>query len=83
MKSAYDIYLIKQANDLAVTKGEKKLAWADIAIKANLARAKGMTVGKKTVNHYEDRRTLTILAVRHYDRALEYIKDSATESFPK
>jgi len=83
MKSAYDIYLIKQANDLAVAKGEKKLAWADIAIKANLARAKGMTVGKKTVNHYEDRRTLTILAVRHYDRALEYIKDSATESFPK
>jgi hypothetical protein len=83
MKSAYDIYVIKKANDLAVENGEKKLAWADIAIKANLARAKGMTIGKRTFDNGIDRRTLTILAKRHHDRALEYIKDSATESFPK
>jgi hypothetical protein len=83
MKSAYDIYVIKKANDLAVENGEKKLAWADIAIKAKLPIAERMQQGKHIYSTIESRRTLTILAKRHHDRAVNYIKDSASESFPK
>jgi hypothetical protein len=64
--------------------GKYKVAWADIAILAKLNVADGMKVGEKITSYKSQvRRTLTILANRHYKNAIKYIKSSATATFPK
>ena len=96
MESAYNIYTIRMQNpekgaartSKAQHKGEVsgkyKVAWADIAILAELNVADGMKVGEKITSYKSQvRRTLTILANRHYKNAIKYIKSSATTTFPK
>ena len=96
MESAYKIYKLRMEHSergaaktsKAQHKGEVsakfKVSWADIAIMANLKVADGLKVGAKlTSETSEVRRTLTILADRHYKNAKKYINSSATASFPK
>jgi len=72
---AHQIYTIKTNSDLS---GIKKY-WADIAIEAKLPWADRSS---KLVSQTEARRTLTILAKRHYARAEEYLKAATSQSFP-
>ena len=96
MESAYKIYTLRmEYSERGAAKTSKsqhkgeisakfKVAWADIAIMANLKVADGLKVGAKlTSETSEVRRTLTILADRHYKNAKKYITSSATASFPK
>jgi hypothetical protein len=82
-ESAYNIYILKKQSDLAVLKGEKKVAWADIALKAKLPIAIRMQQGKHAYGRLESRSTLTILAVRHFERAEAFINAAVTNEFPK
>ena len=81
-ESAYNIYILKKQSDLGVLKGEKKVAWADIALQAKLPIAIRMQQGKHAYSKFESRSTLTILAMRHFDRAQAYIKAAASNEFP-
>lgn len=94
LQDAYKVYTIRQANMArGATKGSKaqfkgaesakfQLAWADVAIRAGLAMAAGIKEGIVTEKTSDPRRVLTILANRHYKRALEFIKASASSQFP-
>lgn len=77
LSTAYKIHSIKlrYEND-----GVKK-AWADIAIEAKLPMTHALAKSDKSINS-DVRRTLTILAMRHYDRALKFIQAAASNSFP-
>jgi len=81
-RCAYEIYLGKQRSDAKVAQGGKKTPWADIAIGAKLPNAKGLTPGKPTNLNTDQRRIMTIIAKRHYVRALEFINAAATTKFP-
>lgn len=80
LSSAYKIYKLKEE-----LLAEKKVAWADIAILAELPYAKRekAVLHKKTPTTVDIRATLTVLANRHYKRAKAFINASATTSFPK
>lgn len=80
LSSAYKIHTLKEQ-----LSAEKKVAWADIAILAELPYAKRekAVLYKKTPTTVDIRATLTVLANRHYKRAKAFIKSSATTSFPK
>lgn len=94
MEDAFNVYTLRQIHqekgakktDKAQYKGEVsskyKVAWADIAIAANLNLADGMEKGKVTSNTAHRRRLLTILANRHYHRAKAFIESAATNHFP-
>lgn len=79
LKYAYRIYQIKHS----VEQG-KKLAWADVAIRAQLPYAigEGAKEGVRTDATVDIRATLTILATRHYKRAEAFIEAAASKSFP-
>lgn len=79
LKFAYLVYQTKNS-----VEQEKKLAWADVAIRAGLPYAKreGAKEGVKTDATVDIRATLTILATRHYKRALTFIDAAASKSFP-
>ncbi len=93
METAYNIYTLRQRH---LEKGAKKtvktqhkggvsakykVAWADIAQMANVMVSEkdkqGIERGRDEV-----RRLQTILANRHYKRALDFIQSSATNCFP-
>lgn len=76
LTTAYKIYVIKNG----VEEGTK-LAWADIGIQAKLPMSYAIKKGHNKLNS-DVRRTLTILAKRHYSRAEKYIADSVTKAFP-
>ena len=59
------------------------MTWADIAIRVRLPMAIGVKEKSLSSNTSDIRRTLTILAKRHYARAEAFIKASATSKFPK
>jgi hypothetical protein len=76
---AYKVYAIKHApND------GKKLVWADIGIRAELPYAKEENAieGRVKDDTVDIRATLTVLAHRHYLRALTFIDSAITKSFP-
>lgn len=79
LSSAYTIYTLK--NEL---KKEEKIPFADIAIRAKLPLAvlRGVKEGQLTSTTSDIRRTLTILAKRHYNRAESYMKAAASKQFP-
>ena len=95
MEDAYAVYLVRQANmergaktttkaqHKGVVSAKFKMAWADVGIEAKLDTAIGMEVGKVKQDTVDKRRTLTILAKRHYEKALGYISAAATSKFPK
>ncbi len=76
---AYKIYTIKH-----LPSEGKKVAWADIGIRANLPYAKREKAveGKLTDETVDVRATLTVLTNRHYKRALTFIDSAITKSFP-
>ena len=78
LKTAYKIYIEKNKDT-----GGEKVAWADIAIRVRLPMAIGVKEKSLSNNTSDIRRTLTILAKRHYDRAEAFIQASATSKFPK
>jgi hypothetical protein len=78
LKTAYKIYVEKNK----VADGER-VAWADIAIRVRLPMAIGVKEKSLSKQTSDIRRTLTILAKRHYSRAEGFIKASATSKFPK
>ena len=80
LSAAYKIYTLKEQ-----LKGDKKVAWADIAIMAGLPYAKRekAVLYKKTPMTVDIRATLTVLANRHYKRAKAFINSAASNSFPK
>lgn len=79
---AYEIYLAKQQSDATVAEGGKKTAWADMAIDIKLPNAKGLQRGVKGKATSDERRILTIIAKRHYKRALEFISAATSVKFP-
>lgn len=81
LKHAYDIYLARQRSDQAVAAGGKKTTWADIAIDVRL-RIADEGKRKPTKLNYEARRSLTIIAKRHHQRALAFINCAASNKFP-
>jgi len=80
MSCAYNVYIekLKAKDEL------KKIAWADIAIRANIPYAKEEKAREGVKNKFtvDIRATLTVLANRHYKRAEGFIKKSATSMFP-
>jgi hypothetical protein len=76
---AYKVYTIKHAQNEG-----KKLVWADIGIRAELPYAKeeNAVEGRVKDDTVDIRATLTVLAHRHYLRALTFIESAATKSFP-
>jgi hypothetical protein len=93
-EAAYSVYKIRQANmergaansTRSQHKGAEskkfRIAWADIAIRAKLGAAEGVVEGRIKSDTADQRRTLTILANRHYLRAQEFIAAAATRQFP-
>ena len=79
-KRAYNVYVEKQKS----LNEDKKVAWADIAIRAGIpyAKRKMAKEGIKNRHTVDIRATLTVLADRHYKRALTFIKSSTSKSFP-
>ena len=76
---AYKVYALKHAPN-----NGKKVVWADIGIRANLPYAKREKAieGKITDETVDVRATLTVLANRHYKRALIFVDSAASKSFP-
>jgi hypothetical protein len=77
LATAHRIYTLRQRY---LASGERK-TWADISIEARLPMAHSLKKGDSAGNA-DVRRTLTILAKRHYERAEKYIAASITHSFP-
>jgi len=92
MEVAYSVYTLREkhrergatrtlkAQHKGDVSAKYKVAWADIAQMANIAVAERDAEGFER-GLDEIRRTQTILANRHYKRALEFIKSSATPHF--
>jgi hypothetical protein len=81
LSCAYNVYMER----LKARDEPKKVAWADIAIRARIpyaieGKAKEGVRNKFTV---DVRATLTVLANRHHKRALKFIECSASKSFPQ
>jgi hypothetical protein len=74
LEDAYMVYTIKMSNP--------ELPWADVAIRAKLDIAKELKEGVKTSQTSDVRRLATILALRHFKRAEEFIKATITGKFP-
>lgn len=79
---AYDVYVNKLLADAETEVTGKKVAWADIAIRAKLPAAAGLREREVNTKTMEQRRTLTILALRHYKQAQAFIAASASNTFP-
>ena len=76
LKTAYKVYVTKKNYE---KEGTKK-AWADIAIEIQLPYANSLTNDKKI--NSDIRKTLTMLTIRYYTRAQQYINAAASNSFP-
>ena len=79
---AYDIYVARQAALTEAAETGKKVAWADVAIRARLPAAKRIQRGASELDPLAARRVLTILAVRHYRQAEAFIAASTSTAFP-
>lgn len=77
LATAYKIYKLRQGS---LASG-KKVYWADIAVEAKLPMSHALKGATKQAKS-DVRRTLTILAKRHYDRAEQYIKSTVGGVFP-
>ena len=84
LETAYKIYVEKQKADDEMRRGAEKIYWADIGIRVGLSWAKGknMKIGDRGKLSSDNRKTLTILTMRHYKRAEAFIKASASHTFP-
>jgi hypothetical protein len=95
LELAHNIYKLRQQNlekgvDDALKKPQHKgeeshkyrLSWADLAIRARQPNAIGLKEGAVTEATAEKRRLATIIAARHYKRALLNIQAAASSKFP-
>ncbi len=95
LKTAYKIYLLRKQFDEAkefdavisptVKRKTKRyeVTWADLAIKAKLPNALSLKEGVTSKQVSDERKVLTIIAKRHYKRAEQFIKASASTTFPQ
>lgn len=79
--TAFDSTNPKTADKIKATKYE--IAWANIAIRAKLDVSKDMKEGVKTRQISDTSRIATIIAMRHYKRAKQFIQAAITTSFPQ
>lgn len=78
MELAYRLYIAKkQAKELG-----ERLTWADAAIRARIPMSIGMVERDLGTELRDQRMILSILAQRHYARAMKFIAASATKNFP-
>lgn len=80
---AYAVYLAKTEADIESALEGRKIAWADIAIRAGLPLAHGMIEGRKKEQDMEQREKLTVLALRHWKNAKLFTENSKTRLFPR
>lgn len=95
MATAYKVYILRQRAAAATdferadgkTGGKKSVkrfdvSWADIAISAKLSGTEGLKEGVSNSANSDQRRQATVLAIRHYKRALNYISAASCQMFP-
>lgn len=82
-KNAYKIYVERQRAVIESESTGKKIPWADIAIRARIPAALGFREGETSRTMVDQRQILTVLSLRHYKNALEFIRDSASDRFPR
>jgi hypothetical protein len=78
MELAYKIYITKKQ----AQESEEKLTWADAAIRVRIPMSIGMKERDLSLQCRDKRMILSILAQRHYARAMKFIAASATRNFP-
>lgn len=78
MELAYRIYTTKKN---AQESGER-LTWADAAIRARIPMSIGMKERDLNIKYRDQRMIASILAQRHYARAVKFVDASATKRFP-
>ena len=77
MAMAYKIYTIKNESEAQGI----KTTWVDTALKARMPMTYALGDKSRKIESAV-KRSITILAMRHYKRAEEYIESAATKSFP-
>lgn len=82
MAHAYAMLVEKRRADAERLVTGKKVSIADIAIRAGLPIAKGLKEGVRTSATTDQRRTVTIVAVRHLKNAERFVAASASKVFP-
>ncbi len=95
MATAYKVYVLRQqaaeATDFerADNKGggnkvvkRYSVSWADIAIRAKLSGTDKLNEGVANSANSDERRQATVLAMRHYKRALVFIDAAIAKAFP-
>ncbi len=80
LSSAYNVYVEKIKADAE----SKKIALADIAIRAKIPYAKKENAKEGVKNKFtvDIRATLTVLANRHLKRAYKFVESSSSNLFP-
>lgn len=95
MATAYRVYVLRQ-QAAAATDFERKdgatgakmsvkrfdVSWADIAIRAKLTGTEKLKEGVANSKNSDERRQATVLAIRHYKRAEEFISSATANYFP-
>ena len=81
-KYAHAVYIERQKALQEENKTSKRVAWADIAIRAKIPMTIGMKEGETRMNN-DLRKTATVLAKRYYEKAEKFIDASASHRFPR
>lgn len=81
-KYAHTVYVEKQKALREEIETGKRIAWADVAIRAKIPMTIGMKEGETKTNN-DLRKTATVLAKRYYEKAEKFIKASASYRFPR
>jgi len=82
MANAHAMLIQQRRADAEKVESGKKVSLADMAIRANLPIAKGLKEGLKTSATSDQRRIVTIVAVRHLKNAKRLLAASGTRVFP-
>ena len=82
MANAYAMLLQERRAEAERAHTGKKVSLADMAIRANLHSAKGLREGLKTTATSDQRRIVTIIAVRHLKNAKRLLAASGSKVFP-
>jgi hypothetical protein len=95
MATAYKVYLLRQQATEATSfeRADNKnggnrsvkrfnVSWADIAIRAKLNGTDELKEGLTKSSNTDERKQATVLAMRHYGRAVEFVTAACKECFP-
>ena len=95
LKNAYKVYVLRsefnegKEFEAVISTTEKRktkryeLSWADLAIRARLSSTYNLKEGVKSKQNSDERKIITIIAKRYYNRAECFVKAAATTSFPQ